>query len=511
MQVRKEKLNMVRAVYEGEIKTGAEGSIIVPDVKPDILKVLQVDAEAFLCEKYIDDGKVTVKGKVRVNVLYLPEGGECCVQSINGCFEFCETLKRSEFTPDMQLVVCCQAEKAGYKLLNSRKVGINSQILLGIQVLGGNCCDCVCDVEEETAQVRYDNVNMCMAGDYREFTFNMEENLEFPAAKCGISEILKTNVMIFNKEYKALCGKLVVKGTANACILYLDENMRCDSGEFEIPFTEVFDMEELAEDSECDVNYEVGETDFSLVPDGNGEVRCVAMNLCITAGVRVQLKKSCQAVADCYFTDSGCSVSCEEIETENIVDRPRFSAIIKELVAKGDGMPDIESVYSAVAKPYITSSQIQNGRIAVSGKLVLYVLYTTKNPQLPVCSINEEIPFSYMIDCENAERDCRVALSCECEHISYTLSSDSSVDIRCGIAICGDVIKKSSAYIITGLERTDVQKQDSAVVIYFVKSGDTLWDIAKRYRVRPESILAINSLSEDSGIKRGDKLLIPVN
>ncbi len=511
MKVRKEKLNMIKPVYEGEIKTGAEGSIIVPDVKPDILKILQVDAEAFLCEKYIDDGKITIKGKVRTNVLYLPEGGECCVQSLSGCFEFCETLKRSEFTSDMQLVVCCEAEKAGYKLLNSRKVGINSQILLNVQVLCGRSCDCVCEVEEDCAQQKYNNVSLCTSGDYREYSFKIEENLDFPQTKCGISEILKSNVTIFNKEYKPLGGKLVVKGTADVCLLYLDENMRCESGEFEIPFTEVFDMEGLTEEAECEITYEVGETDFSLVPDTNGEVRCVGMTACVTAGAKVQYESSCRAVADCYFTNADCNLSYEEIETESVIDKPQFSAIIKELVKKGGEQPAIESVYSAMAKPYITSTQVQNGRLAVSGKLVLYVLYTTEAPQQPVCSINEEIPFSYMIDCENADRDCDVMLSCECEHISYTLSSDSGVEVRCGIAICGKLLKKSSARVITDVECHELEKSDSAVVIYFVKKGDSLWDIAKHYHVRPESILAANSLDENCEIKCGDKLLIPVS
>ena len=56
MQVRKQNINIGKSVFEGDIKTSAEGSIIVPDINPDILKVLQVDAEALLCEKIIENG-----------------------------------------------------------------------------------------------------------------------------------------------------------------------------------------------------------------------------------------------------------------------------------------------------------------------------------------------------------------------------------------------------------------------------------------------------------------------
>ena len=70
MQIKKQEINVGKAVFEGEIKSGAEGSIIVPDVKPDILKVLQVDADTFLTEKTIDNGKLILKGQLSFSVIW---------------------------------------------------------------------------------------------------------------------------------------------------------------------------------------------------------------------------------------------------------------------------------------------------------------------------------------------------------------------------------------------------------------------------------------------------------
>ena len=103
MEIEKKSINVVKTVYEGDVKSSAEGSIIVPDTKPDILKVCEVTAEPYLLEKQIDDGKITLKGKVRINILYIPEGDEKKLESISGSLEFCETLKRGEFKEDMTL------------------------------------------------------------------------------------------------------------------------------------------------------------------------------------------------------------------------------------------------------------------------------------------------------------------------------------------------------------------------------------------------------------------------
>ena len=48
MEIEKKSINVVKTVYEGDVKSSAEGSIIVPDAKPDILKVSEVTAEAYI-------------------------------------------------------------------------------------------------------------------------------------------------------------------------------------------------------------------------------------------------------------------------------------------------------------------------------------------------------------------------------------------------------------------------------------------------------------------------------
>ncbi len=510
MQVKKQNINIGKAIYEGDIKTSAEGSIIVPDVKPDILKILQVDAETFLSEKQIEDGKIILKGKVNVNVLYVPESEKEYIECIKGSFEFCETVKKSEFSENMKLIACCDAERIVYKLINSRKVGIEAHILINIQAIDDVECSFVSEIESESAQMRREGVRFTTDCFYKEFSFGLEETIDFPAGKCSAEEILKTNVMIMEKEYKALSGKLVVKGRACASVLYRDENGRCEHMDFELPFTEVFDTEEIDETCECDVSYQILDTEFALSAALSGEGKCILMNAEVLVCVRCELHQEIPILCDCYFTDADCDTYFDEIETEEVVEKTMFSAVMKELLQRKENSPEIASVYTAVAKPYITSSQIQNGRIAVSGKTVVYILYTTDNPQIPVCSLNEEIPFSYMIDCENLTKDCEILLSVDCEHISYTISSSNAVEVRCGIGISGKIIKKSIIRVVKDVEMKELTDRQCGMVIYFVKGGDNVWDIAKKYHVKCESILSCNGLSEDAKLIKGEKLIIPV-
>ncbi|MDD6736512.1 MAG: DUF3794 domain-containing protein, partial [Clostridiales bacterium] len=280
---------------------------------------------------------------------------------------------------------------------------------------------------------------------------------------------------------------------------------------FELPFTEVFDMEGLSENMECEVTYDICETEAVLSRNSGGEMRCVSLNMDVAVSVRTECREELSMLSDCYFTDIACDLSYDELETEEVIERPIFSAMLKEILQKEQGAPDIAGVYTVCAKPYITATQIQSGRLAVSGRAIVYVLYITDNTQVPVCSINEEIPFSYMIDCENAVRDAEVELVAECEHVSYAISSAGSVEIRCGISISGKIIKKSKRRVITDITASELPQRDSGIVIYFAKSGDSIWDISKRYHVTGDSIVECNNLDDNCEITPGEKLIIPIS
>ena len=110
-----------------------------------------------------------------------------------------------------------------------------------------------------------------------------------------------------------------------------------------------------------------------------------------------------------------------------------------------------------------------------------------------------------------ATRETDVLLNIECEHISCTINSASSVELRCGIAIKGKVIKKRKVKVISDIMAREIEAKDRAMVIYFVKENDTLWDIGKNYHVRCKDICECNQLNDGEELKIGQKIVIPVS
>ena len=74
------------------------------------------------------------------------------------------------------------------------------------------------------------------------------------------------------------------------------------------------------------------------------------------------------------------------------------------------------------------------------------------------------------------------------------------------------VLENSSFKKISILQDVQVKntenKEDYSVVVYFVKPNDTIWKIAKKFKVSQESLIRINDLENPDLIYPGDKLYV---
>jgi len=64
-------------------------------------------------------------------------------------------------------------------------------------------------------------------------------------------------------------------------------------------------------------------------------------------------------------------------------------------------------------------------------------------------------------------------------------------------------------FILGMIQPVQAQEDVPAQPVYIIKSGDTLWNIARRFHVSYQELLEVNDLTEESPIHPGEKLSIP--
>lgn len=508
MELIKETLNISEMICGGNVQIMIDGDIAVPEIKPDMQKILQVDAISCISDVEVADGKVNISGQLCVTVLYVPDCESEKIRSVEMKLPFDRKIENAGIEAGMNVMVNSNVERLEFTAQNSRKLRIKAIVSAQYDVIRINETEIACGIESESAQMKSETVtisNVCAMETYK---FSVEDNIEIPNGQKQINEILKTDVKILDTEYKNLDGKIVLKGSAAVCILYTDDECNIAFTEAEIPFTEVVDADDITEDSVCDIDYSMLYIEASVSEDSDGDRRIISVQVGICAQIKATDSVETEIVSDCYEPFMHTELKKNVLPTEKVEERIAYQNTLREIIDFENDAPEVKGVYNVVARPMITKTELRSQKLLCEGALEAYILYLSDDEDNPIYSIKRSIPFSYVLDCNCSKADAEAVLKAEIKHVSYNLNVAGELELRCIIALSGELVTNQIIEIIDEAIETECEKK-SGIVIYFVQSGDDLWKIAKHYGVPCEEIMKYNNL-EDENVKMGMNLFIPV-
>ena len=511
MELIKESVKVNKTIHKGSTQTMVEGDIIVPDTKPDILKVLQVDAIACATQKSTENGKASISGKMDLKILYIPDKEGEKIKSIITSFDFSQPIENPKITASSLIAASATAERAEFSLTNSRKLRIKAIAMIDYEITEPQTVEIAVDAEEENdIEIKKENIHLQNSVDFCEHEINLRESIEIPSNQSPIRELLKLDAKITDTEYKTVTGKIVVKGAVYICMLYCDETGNIAFTEEEIPFTDVIDSEDVTEDTVCDIEYVISDISSNVTEDSDGDNRIVDIDIAICAQVKATESSELEMICDCYEPYKKTTLIREDTELEEIVSRPSSQNTIREIIDPQSNAPDVSGVYNAIARPYVSKAELQNNKLLVEGRIETYILYLSDSAENPVYSIKKEIPFSYMLDCDISGSDLIPEIKAEIKHTSYNLNAAGEIELRCILSLNANIIKKRRISIIGEATSEDMQSDDKdGIFIYFAQNGDSLWSVAKHYAVPQEAILKFNNMKETDTLEAGNRLFIP--
>jgi len=151
--------------------------------------------------------------------------------------------------------------------------------------------------------------------------------------------------------------------------------------------------------------------------------------------------------------------------------------------------------------------------VLVEGEICADILYKTTDPDIPVGSFTHTMPFTCSLDMEQADERCLFDVNVDVDNISYNITLSDEVELRCNISVNVMAVRANQVQCITSVETSELPEAEPCsaycVRIYFVRKGDTLWNIAKKYRVALERLMKINNLDSESVLMPGQRLMIP--
>lgn len=497
-----------------------ESDVIVPDINPDVLKVLRVSAKAYITQKSVQQDRAYVQGIIRVNLLYIPEDDLCGkIKSINTTLDFSHFIEASGAKSGMLISAEAECENVTSDLINSRKLSIKCTVGINIKITAQSELELAVAAEEgdglELKRTALKILNTAVDCD-RELMIS--EKLEIPQGKPPVDEILKIDARAVSSELKAMDSKATIRGELKASVLYScmgngEQEASVEFAEFTVPFTEVLEVAGLKEGMEIEADCAVRNINYRTENGEGGENSCINADITVCISVKAGEMTEISAIEDVFGTKSNIIPKKNSCLIERFLCSGYIQLPQKELFEVPEYLPGIKRVCDICATPAVTDISISDGMVVVKGSVNVNMLYLTHSQELPVAGTENVYEFSHSFDmpcvCENAVCEAKVTS----EHLSYTLSGERAVELRLINALSVKCMSSDKTELVDEAEESEEPlKPLPEVILYFVQSGDTLWSIAKRYHTPVEKIAADNGIEPDETdkLKIGQMLKIIV-
>ena len=104
-------------------------------------------------------------------------------------------------------------------------------------------------------------------------------------------------------------------------------------------------------------------------------------------------------------------------------------------------------------------------------------------------SFTEPVPFSKTETVSGLRPDHKAQVSAYIERIKSDLQSEKRLDMAAQLVLDVEVLEEKMQEVVTDLALLEEEpKELPTMALCFLQSGEEVWDVSKRYRVRPEDL-----------------------
>lgn len=499
----KESLCINKLVCEREETLFLEEDIIVPDSKPDILSAINTSGNICIYKKEIIDEKLKIDGNINACVMYLADNVQDNVRGIEVSLDFSKNLNAPNCKPDMLLDTNIQIKSINCSVINGRKINVKVEVSVAFRVYANEDVEIINDViNNENIQILKDRVkvnSLVGSGNTKAY---VKDTMMIDDTD-SLAEILKININMIDKDIKTSYNKVLAKAEAEIKIMYLTEDNRISTVTNRIPVVGFIDIQNVSEDNVCDTNFEIRNM---VIKPNNAEEHSIYVELEAEVSCMAYEEKDINLIQDLYSPLEEISCSRKQITTISNKQNRMENCHVNGTV----NLPDLgeNGLIDGSCTPRITNINKLNSRVMYGGELETNFVFINLNNQINTVTSN--VPFEFAVDnIENGEM-LNVSTNMEIGSQDFIVKSGGDVSIDVNVIFNMGMSKCENLEIIDNIELTqDLSMEDYSLIIYIVKKGDTLWNIAKKLNSTVDDIVRANEIEDENMINVGEKLYIP--
>ncbi|MDD3336798.1 MAG: DUF3794 domain-containing protein [Eubacteriales bacterium] len=158
-----------------------------------------------------------------------------------------------------------------------------------------------------------------------------------------------------------------------------------------------------------------------------------------------------------------------------------------------DGQPPARTPLRAGIRPIVTDLNRSGGKLNVEGMMEVNLLYMTDDSEVPRSYQTEE-PFRMSFTCDLS---CPEGMVLSPSNIEVTGITSDRVEVKYILHVSCYDVQLGDEPLVTDVAEQPSKPAEPGILLCFSQEGESLWDIAKRYRVSCDSLKRMNPALED--------------
>lgn len=492
--------------------------LILPENVSDCEKILKTECQVKIEEYHSANGIITLGGTVHFNVLLLGEDGSIASVKSKEAFELKDVLDGAD--ESTTIIIGESSCEPSCRLVNPRKINLSATPSIRVfaiseksvipSVKGAESID-----DEISLKRHKENVSCFLPYSFYERGIPVSHDVVLDGNYPPMSEILFSGIKIIPTETKVQGSNLTVKSTALFSCIYKSEERNVFSIEKPFVLEKTVDADN-ADAYEWFVSGAADDLSAEVAIDNYGEAKLIELDFTYDLNMIGLKNITVDVVTDAYSTTHECkttevSSKCciykrtypSSLSINASIERDAISSENVRAVMMGSvDIKDISSIYSIEKKRLITdataviSAVCENNITAESDPR--YSSVTFEYPfkcELDIGEINESVKYTVLISVTDVRFRCdQSKIYCDFENAIRAVTTSTA---PCSYVT--EIVLDKSEPILAPC---------SPLTLCYPAKDETLWDIAKHYKISSEEIILENNMSsEDITGKR--VLLIP--
>lgn len=505
INITRQAVKMNETLFEQTVEQAIDTDFSLPDYCPEIVRILKCKITPRITSKNIVNDMLIIDGAATISVIYSDENAKIC--SFEHDVDFQKSLPVGEVGEEPHVRLSIVQDYANCRAISQKKIDVHGVLSVKIKITTQKSKDILTDIDCEGVQIKSGTCPATNPLGFAEKIVVIEEDLELSRSSGAIKSILRSDTRAMVEQCKLIGSKAVVKGDIAINALYCTEEGNVEKYENRIPFNQIIDLNIEGEECKCDAELKVMSSMLKPRTNLSGEAMSFAF----------ESKLSIVAVASCdndipVIYDAFCTKQDMEIEDCKVQFKKLNSTLNERFMCKKT-LEFSEKTFGSVVDMWCENKlgqvKIANGRLIISGTTVICLLvYDADNqPQY----FERNVDFEYNNDLGNDGHNLSADVDVTTSSCAYTVMGENKLEARVELCVMAQIYKLKEMCVLVNADLSSApmsRVKKAPMIVYYARSGESIWDIAKVYNSSCSDIKVVNKIEEDI-LAQPCTLLIP--